>query len=269
MPTVKVGDVNLYYETHGRGDPLLMIPGFAMGSTASYFRQIPGLAEHYRVIALDNRGGGLSDKPDIRYSMETMADDASAVLDALDVHRAHIFGLSMGGMIAQHLALRHPKVATSLILAATSCGGKHSTPPDAEYAASIFNTEGTVEERIRRRLHFLFTQEFMAGKPNVVEDFLSLYVRYAPPFHTYIRHLEASIMHDAYDRLPELNLPTLVIVGSEDKAQPPENSEILASRIPKAELVFMNGQRHYLSIECPDRLNTLILDFLKRHPIVA
>jgi pimeloyl-ACP methyl ester carboxylesterase len=278
MPKAKVGDINIHYEIQGKGETILMIPALAVGSSTCFFRQIPGLARQYRVIAIDNRGSGLSDKPDFPYSMEMMADDAVGLLNNLGVGMTHIYGLSMGGMIAQHLALRHPGMVASVILISTSCGGKHVVPSDQEYVATLFSADRTAEERLRGRfhtaeeslrdrLHFLFTQKFIDGNPKIIEEFMSVHLHPPPTLQTLIRHSEAIIMHDTHDRLRDLNIPTLVIGGGDDKVQPIENARILARQIPNAELVVMNGLRHLIPIELPEDLNKVIADFLKRHPV--
>jgi len=266
MPTTKVGDINMYYEIHGNGDPLVIIPGLG-SSTAYFFRQIPALAEEYRVIAFDNRGNGLSDKPDIPCSTETMADDAAGLLDALRIRKAHIYGHSMGGMIAQHLALRYPEMAASLILACTSCGGRHVVPVDQEFIANSFDTQQSPEERIRGRLRFVFSQKFIDNNPDIIEHYISLYVKYTSPPHTYVRQAEAIVNHDTYDQLHEIKVPTLVITGTHGRLQPVETSRTLASRIPNAELIIMDGLRHLLYIEGAEDVNKAILSFLKRHPL--
>ena len=114
MPTVRVGDINMYYEIHGKGEPLLLIMGLGSDLTSWIF-QIPEFSKKYRVIAFDNRGVGRSDAPDVPYSTAMMADDTTGLLDALGIERAHILGLSMGGFIAQELALKYPQRVKSLI----------------------------------------------------------------------------------------------------------------------------------------------------------
>ncbi len=137
MPKVRVGDINMHYETYGEGDPLVLIPGHGIDCMADYFCQIPVLAEHYRVIAIDNRGSGLSDKPDMPYAMGMMAKDAAGLLAVLDVHRAHVCGHSMGGMIAQHLAVSYPQLTASLMLICTTCStSEHSVPPTLPHPSS-------------------------------------------------------------------------------------------------------------------------------------
>jgi len=269
MPEAKVGEIKIYYEIHGKGEPLVIIPGLA-GTLAYYFRLIPGLAEKYRVIALDHRGSGLSDKPDITYSIQMMADDVVGLLNVLGVDKAHVFGHTLGGMIAQHIALRYPENTISLILVCTSCGGKHALPPDQEYIALIADmhrrSQQTREETIREQLPFLFSQEFIDNSPDLIEYFISLYITYSPPLHGYIRQMEAIFTHDTYDLLDAIKIPTLVIAGGADRLQPVENSRVLASRIPNAELKIMEGMSHFLGIEGAESLNKVILDFLRLHP---
>jgi 3-oxoadipate enol-lactonase len=268
MPTVKVGDIRIYYEARGRGDPLVLIPGYASDNT-SFFRQIPGLAENYRVIAIDNRGTGLSDKPDIPYSMEMMAKDTAGLLDSLGIRKAHFYGISMGGPIAEHVALCYPEMTASLILACAYCGAKHDVKPDQAAIDAIYSMQGTPEERAMRLLPFLFSQEFISNKMDVIQQFGLLYFKNYPPPHVFKRQQEAIKMVDTYDRLPEIGAPTLVIAGTEDKLVPPENSRILASRIPGAESIALKGVGHFLSVEAPEAANKAIHGFLKRHPIAA
>ena len=165
MPKVKVGDINIYYEIHGEGEPLVLIMGYG-GNSGQWFRQIPGLTKEYRVIVFDNRGTGRSDKPDISYTMETMAGDVAGLLDAIDIPAAHVYGVSMGGMIAQHVALNYPEKVKGLVLGCTTCGGEqHSVVPDAEVMTLLFDMERmqqlTPEEMIRETMPFLCSQGFI------------------------------------------------------------------------------------------------------------
>jgi len=122
MAFTRVNGVTLYYEVHGKGDPLLLIMGLGANATG-WSSQVPSFSREYQVIAFDNRGAGRSDKPNEPYSMDQMADDAHALLDELGVGPAHVFGMSLGGMIAQELMLRHPRHVRSLILGGTMAGG--------------------------------------------------------------------------------------------------------------------------------------------------
>ena len=192
MPAVKVGDINMYHEVQGEGDPIVLIPGLG-GACYLFFRQTPCLAEEYRVIAIDSRGSGLSDKPDIPYSVEMMADDVARLLDVLGINRAHILGYSLGGSIAQHLSLRHHDKVASLILIGSLCGGRHSVPPDLEAIGRFFDmrrrAELPPEERVRADLPLFFTQQFIDSSPEIVEQWVAMAVRNVPPHHSFIRQL--------------------------------------------------------------------------------
>jgi pimeloyl-ACP methyl ester carboxylesterase len=268
MPNAKVGDINIYYEIHGKGEPLVLIYGYA-GHSGLWFRQIPVLSKKYRVIAFDNRGMGRSDKPDIPYTVAMMAEDTSGLLDAIDINAAHIFGISMGGMIAQHFALNHPQRVISLILGCTFCGGVRSLPlrPEALAAFADFGRikEMSPEQFVRQLMPFLFSQGFMDRNPDIVDETVAKQVEYPIPLHGLVRQAEAIMSHDTYELLPSIKLPTLVIAGDNDGLIPFENSRILASRIPKSERVTVNGAGHLFFIEDPQESNKVVLGFLGRH----
>ena len=267
MSTAKVGDINIYYEIHGKGEPLVLIYGYAAHS-GLWFRQIPILSKKYRVIAFDNRGVGRSDKPDIPYIMAMMAGDITGLLDTTGIDTAHIFGISMGGMIAQHFALNYPQRVISLILGCTTCGGVHSIQPKPESMAALFDFERlkkTPEEFVRQLIPFLFSQEFIEKNPDIVEERVAKSLEYPTPPHGATRQAAAMMGHDTYELLPKIKLPTLVIAGDNDRAIPLENSRILASRIPKAALVIIKGAGHEFFIEDPQESNKIVLGFLGRH----
>ena len=268
MPTVKVGDVSIYYEVHGEGEPLLLIMGYGHNS-GHWFSQIPGLSHEYGVIAFDNRGTGRSVKPDIPYTVQMLAEDMSGLLEALGIDAAHIYGVSMGGMIAQEFALRYPDKMIGLILGCTTCGGRNSIMPDAEAMGLLFDTERmkrlTPEEGARETLPFLCNQEFIDNNPDIAERYIAKTVEYVTPLRGFMRQAEAITAHDTYNRLPQIKAPTLVIAGTADRLVPVENSRILASRIPNAELVILENMGHFFFMEALEEANKAILDFLGHH----
>lgn len=269
MPTVKVSDIDMYYEIHGEGDALVLIIGYG-GNCGEWFRQIPGLSQNYRVVAFDNRGAGRSDKPDVPYSMQMFAQDIAGLLDTLAIDAAHIYGVSMGGMIAQEFAIRYPEKVISLILGCTLCGGRNAIAPDAEAMEFLFDIERakrlTAEEITREMLQFIYTQEFIDNNPDIIEQFIANRVEHFPPLYCFMRQAEAIMSHDIYERLPQIKVPTLVIAGTADRLIPVDNSRILASTIPDAELVIMKNTGHGFFIEAAEDANEAILDFLRRHP---
>jgi 3-oxoadipate enol-lactonase len=267
MSTAKVGNINIYYEIHGEGEPLVLIYGYA-GHSGLWFRQIPVLSKKYQVIAFDNRGIGRSDKPDIPYTMAMMAGDTSGLLDAIGIDAAHIFGISMGGMIAQHFALNYPRRVISLMLGCTYCGGVHSVPikPEALSALADFGRlKKSPEEFVRRLVPFLLSRECIERNPDIVEKMIAKQLEYPILLHGLVRQAEAIMGHDTYELLPSIKLPTLVITGDNDGLIPFENSRILASRIPRSESAIVNGAGHLFFIENAQESNKVVLSFLEQH----
>jgi pimeloyl-ACP methyl ester carboxylesterase len=268
MSTVKVNDVTIYYETHGQGEPLVLIMGYG-ANCQWWYPQIPVFSQEYRVIAFDNRGSGQSDKPDIPYTIEMMAEDTAGLLEAIGVNAAHVFGVSMGGMIAQEFALRYPQKVISLILCCTTPGGRNSVIPDEEAMTFLSDMERrngmTLEEQARELLPFLFTQKFIDENQKRVDEFIAGMLEYVTPLHGYQRQWGAIMGFNAYDRLPQIKTPTLVISGTTDRLIPVENSRIIASRIPGAELVIFENMGHGFLAEALKEANKTVLDFLRRH----
>ncbi len=267
MPTAKVGDINIYYESHGDGEALLLIMGYGQYS-AHWSPLIPPLSQEYRVISFDNRGTGRSDKPETPYTIKMMADDAKGLLEAIGVDSAHVFGVSMGGMISQEFALNHPNKLRSLMLGCTQCGGTKAILANQEALAFLFSPEMAklpVEERARETVPWLWTQEFIDKNPEAVELYVAVTSKYPTPTHGYACQAQAIMGHDTYERLPQIEVPTLVIAGSADRLIPAENSRILASRIPNAELVILENAGHGFFGDAAAESTRIILDFLRRH----
>ena len=268
MPAIKVGDIDIYYEVHGEGEPLVLIMGYG-SDIGWWFRQIPALSQEYRVVVFDNRGAGRSDKPDIPYTMEMMARDVAGLLDVIGIDSAHIYGVSMGGYIAQHFALCYSKRVTSLILGCTSFGGSHRVKSPPEIRDLLHNYERikqlTPEEHARETLDVIVSPEFIRNNQDVVGQFIRKVTEYVTPVHGLIRQKEAIDSHNTYDRLPKMKAPTIVICGDADRMIPVENSRLLASRIPNAELIMLEKIGHGFFLEAADEANKVILDFLRRN----
>jgi pimeloyl-ACP methyl ester carboxylesterase len=265
MPTVKVGDINIYYESHGDGEALLLIMGYGAYS-AFWGLQIPSFSQEYRVISFDNRGTGQSDKPNMPYTIKMMADDAKGLLDAIGIDSAHVLGVSMGGMIAQELALNYPDRVKSLILGCTFYGGTKAIQPTPEVQESLREMgKLPVEEQAREMAPLLWSQEFIDKNPVALELFVAITAKYPTPPHGFVCQAQAIEAHDTYDRLPQIKAPTLVITGDMDRIIPAENSKVLASRIPNAELVVLKNLCHGFFGEAVEETNRIILDFLRRH----
>lgn len=269
MPTIRVNDIDMYYEIYGEGEPLLLIAG--LGSDLSGWYQLtPGLSAGYRVIAFDNRGIGRTDKPYKPYSMEMMCDDINGLMGSLGIEKAHIFGVSMGGMIGQNFGLLYPERIASLMLGCTRPGGSHSIPEQDDTRAQL-NPELieslTPEERAKNMLPVIFPQEFIDNNPDFIRDHIRRILDNPIDPVGYARQIAAADAHDVYDRLPQITVPTLVLHGSADRLIPAENGRIIASRIPGAELVIMEGLGHGFTSQKPDEVVEIVVDFMKRHPL--
>ena len=268
MPKVKVGDIHMYYEVHGKGEPLAFILGMD-SNISSLFRRIPVFAREYKVIAFDNRGTGRSDVPDNPYTIETMADDLAGLLNIIGIDQTHIYGISMGGGVAQTFALRYPKRVISLILACTSCGGAHAVPPDKEYIRYISDVARlqklTLEEKIRERMRFFASQEFIDNNPGFMKELVIKLMEYPTTPQGLAGQMQMAQSAGTYEHLPEIKAPTLVIHGDADQLVPVENAHILASRIAGAELVILKNMRHGFAYEAEEESNRIIMDFLRRH----
>ncbi len=268
MPAVKVGDINIYYETHGEGEPLVLIMGYG-GHVGHWFRLIPLLSRNYCVVAFDNRGTGRSDKPDMPYTMEMMAGDTAGLLAAIGIDTAHIFGVSMGGCIAQQFALCYPEKVASLILGGTHCGVSNLVKLEKSSGNYLHDFElierQTPEEHERGMLDYLVSREFIRNQKDIVDQYITKVTEYVTPIHALIAQYEAIMGFDNYDRLPEIQAPTLVLCGDTDKMVSPENSRLLASRIPNARLIMLEGIGHGFFLEAVEQSAKVIMDFLKRH----
>jgi len=268
MPIAKVGDINLYYEVHGSGEPLVLIMGYTLRG-GHWLDMQNRLAKEYRVIVFDNRGTGRSDKPEMSYTANMMARDVAGLLDVLDIRAANVFGFSMGGMIAQEFALNYPNRLSSLILGATFCGGPKSVPPTTEAMTFFLNPQVdklSAEDIARGSIPMLWNKEFVENNPAVIERFIATCCNYPTPPQAVKSHQSVLMTFNSYDRLPDVKVPTLVIAGTEDRSMPYENSKLLASRIPNAELATIENGGHGLFISDPtEEVSKIVLDFLRRH----
>jgi pimeloyl-ACP methyl ester carboxylesterase len=232
VSAVQVHDITIYYELHGAGEPLLLIPGLAT-DVSEYQGIIDALAQSVLVIALDNRGAGRTDKPDIPYSMELMAEDAAGLLDALNIKQAHILGISMGGRIALALALRHPEQVKSLILVST--GAKVPSPS------------------WRRRL-----QLELAPRLSLLRGTK----QHPQPYYAFVRQREASQSYDCTDRLQEIRVPTLILHGKRDRVAPLRLAQEMRARIANAQLVTFPGGHIFFFLR-PRPFGETVIAFVK------
>ena len=267
MPYVEHAGASIYWEARGSGEPLLLVMGLGV-TLEGWSRLGPVLSERYRTILFDNRGAGRSDTPPGPYPLETMAADAVAVLDAAGAGRAHVFGISMGGMIAQELALRYPDRVGSLILGCTACGGRDAVPAAREVVAALGARQSMTREQA---MWAMAPYIYDASTPHerVEEDFA--------------RRLSAPVAAEGYfaqlggirawsgtlSRLPSITAPTLVVHGETDQLVPPENGRIIARAIPHAQLVMIPNASHIFTTDRFETARDAVLSFLKEHADVT
>jgi 3-oxoadipate enol-lactonase len=256
------GASRLHYEQRFDGEPLLMIMGLG-GSGAMWWRLLPHLDGHCRAIVMDNRGTGDSDRVRGRLATEDMVADALAVLDAAGEASAHVIGVSMGGMIAQHLALDHRERVRSLILGCTTPGGRSGAPPWRLLAASALRPLLGGRATFSILSPALYARSTREQRPERVAEDLRLRGGDATPAATIRAQLMAIAGHDVRPRLGELaGLPVTVIHGCEDSLVPLRHGEALAAGIPGSRLVRIAGCGHMLTTDAEDASATAVLDHL-------
>ena len=262
MPYTETPGFRMHYETQGGGDPLLLINGLGSDSTEWLF-QFPAFARRFLVVAFDNRGTGRSDTPPGPYSTAQMADDAAALLTHLGAARAHVLGVSLGGMVAQEVALRHPEQVRKLVLACTAPGGEGSVRPAPEVLKHFVRSPGgDPEEEVRRVLPFLYSERYLRDHPEEVEEFVRRRIAGPVSVEGHAAQLAAAMSHSAWERLEDIGAPTLVIAGDGDRVVPTENSHRIAERIPEARLVILPGAPHRLFAENAEDFNRAVISFL-------
>jgi len=260
MAYVTRGGVKLYWHETGQGEPLLLIMG--LGATHEWWNRVTSaVAPHFRAILFDNRGVGRSDVPPGPYSIPEMAADAAAVLDAAGVESAHVFGASMGGMIAQELALLYPARVRSLILGCTACGGRESTPARREVLEALgARATMTRDEAMRVMVPYIFD----ASTPrDLVEEDLAIRNRTTVPNEGFFAQLQAiRSWSGTFARLGSIAVPTLVIHGETDELVPAENGRVIAAAIPNATLVMLPRASHIFFTDQIEASTEAILSFL-------
>jgi pimeloyl-ACP methyl ester carboxylesterase len=245
----------LRYLVEGAGPPIVLVGGKSSSIEGAWWRYLPRLSRRHRVIAFDNRGAGQSDKPDRPYSTQLMGEDALAVLQAAGESSAHWFGLSLGGMVLQELALDHPDAVRSLVLAATHCGGRVATQPlSSEEKAALSSSP-------HRRLANLYDPAFLLQHPDWVEEDARRFGKV--PLHALTRQDQAAARHQACERLRALDRPVLILHGERDRMIPADRARQLHDLIPGSELRILPGGHQFHS-EAFETVVEAVIDFVDR-----
>jgi pimeloyl-ACP methyl ester carboxylesterase len=260
LRTFPIDDITLAFRVFGSGDPVVLINGFASAMDTWNPPVLAALARYYRVVIFDNRGTGYSGSSEKEYSIPLFAEDTVRLMDALDLSSADLIGHSMGAMIAQEIALGHPDRVNRLVLVSGDCGGRHAVRMSREVWQTLIDKRGNLQEQAERMFSILFPPQWLRENdpwnacPAVYET---------TPEENTARQRETLWSWDGTcDRLPEIRSPTLVVTGTDDVIILPENSVLLARRIPGARLVQFPDGGHGLMYQFPDEFSDVVLSFL-------
>jgi 3-oxoadipate enol-lactonase len=264
MPTTRNGAIQLYWESIGTGPPLLLIAGQAMTLDA-WWRTVPTLAQSFRVLTFDNRDVGRSRRWPWPYGVSQMADDAIAVLDAAGVDKAHIYGISLGGMVAQELALRYPDRVDAIVLGATTAGGPEAVLAESQ-PLTFFVRVGAMapEEAEWAAVPYNYSLRTRRDHGDRIAQDIAKRVQHQTDTLAYLHQVAAAATHNAAGRLRQIQAPTLIVHGEEDVIMPPENAHHLASEIRHAELKIWPDAAHLYITDEP-RADIYVGRFLAAH----
>jgi 3-oxoadipate enol-lactonase len=258
VPTARLTDIELHYTERGSGRPLLLVPGIpAIASDWAPFAE--RLDGSRRVIAYDNRGSGASGVTPAPYSCAQLAADAVALFDALEIERADVFGISLGGMIAQELALGWPERVGRLVLGCTHCGLDHAARPDRDAGRAFAMETDDWAERMRALAPFAFAA---GAGPELLGPFIEKKAADVQDPEGYRGQIAAVLAHDTYDRLPQIACPTLIVTGDGDRVIPGASSDVLHQRIPGSRFEVVAGTGHLFFLERPEESVRLLDEFL-------
>jgi pimeloyl-ACP methyl ester carboxylesterase len=249
----------LNYERTGAGEPLLLIQGMSANHLAWGRSFLPLLEENFEVITFDNRGMGLSSPVTEAFSIAEMAADTVGLLDALEIESAHVLGISMGGMIAQELALAHPGRLRSLALGCTYCGGEGSQLMDpADFQGLVAAMATGDRQQVYRAMWDLNLSPTFRAEESGFATFVEMAEELPAPQETIGFQVQAIVAHDTSARLPDLTIPPLVIHGTVDRVLGYPNGPVIASLIPGARLETLEDVGHMFWWEQPDRAAKLV-----------
>ena len=273
MPKAKVNDIQTYYEVKGKGFPLVMIQGMNGNLVMWDPRLVEGLSKHFELVLFDNRGAGRTEISKREYTIRLFADDTAGLMNALGIPKAHVLGLSMGGAVAQELAINYPEKVEKLILCST-CSQHRGTQEERRMTEAW--TQASKEELIKMSLSsplaseyprdflrdfpiaFLgLTSEFVKENPDLARSLLQLFDKYPISAKALMNRYDAMLRFNSQTRLKHIKAPTLVLHGRKDTTVAPEEGSILARAIPNAKLVYFEKSNHLLAEEMEQVLKVI------------
>ncbi|MHA2069495.1 MAG: alpha/beta fold hydrolase [Candidatus Thorarchaeota archaeon] len=266
MPKATVNGINIDYRVEGQGEPLIMIAGFSSEKNGWWF-QTKAFKKYYRIITFDNRGVGKSDKPTGPYTVKRMADDAIGLMDHLGIEKAHVLGISMGGMIAQELAINHPERVDKLVLASTFTRRDETSGFTSEASKRLETFFRSLPNEVEIRRGYVTAIDLTLNKRFyriLAVPLTKTMIRLSDTsaLNGLVGQRDAALAHNTADRLKLIKAPTLVITGTNDRLVKPISSEVIANLVPKAKLVKVDGGSHGVCVEMRSEFNKEVLDFL-------
>lgn len=259
---IQVGDIVVAYKMFGNGSPILLINGFSAPLDFWDPTLIGKLASNHTVITFDNRGIGNTTSGSKQFSIQQFADDTSRIMEALEIKKADIMGWSMGGMIAQEVALSNPEKVGKLIIYASTCGTNQSIAPSPEVVDIFSNQSGNMMEMLQRFLPLLFPDHWRNSNPNFIQEL---------PKSSEVASIETLKLQTkaitnwtgTCDRLGSIHQPTMVLVGTDDVLTVPANSILIAEKIPESWLVQIKGGGHAMMMQYPEKFTNIVDTFLQ------
>lgn len=268
MPKICANDINIEYEIHGSGEPLLLIAGLGYDRWM-WHKMVPLLAQHFQVITFDNRGVGGTDAPKGPYTANLLADDTAALLSQLNIEKTAVMGHSMGGFVAQALALNYPHLVSKLILSATNFGGPNHIRITQDALLVLMDSRGDPIERLRRGIVVSTAAGYAEREPEFIEEWIAY--RAAHPIDPAAYEAQLAIglglmsEEAAFEnKLHQITVPTLILFGEEDKVVPPGNAQLFAEKLPNNEIIILPDAGHFYPFEAPDTAVSAVTRFLQK-----
>jgi 3-oxoadipate enol-lactonase len=265
MPIIFANGINIQYELQGAGTPLVLISGLGYPAW-QWKRMLPYLTPHFQVVTFDNRGVGGTDKPAGPYNAGLLAADTAALLDALGISSAVVMGHSMGGFIAQELALSYPAIVNKLVLSSTNFGGPHHVPITMEAMTVMADVTSDPVTRFKNGLVVSTAPGFAEKHPELIQEWLEWRIANPidPAGYQAQMAIGLALIPEAASfehRLPGIKVPTLILFGAHDKVVPPANADLLARKIPDNKVIIIPDAGHFFPMETPEAASQAVIDF--------
>jgi len=261
MPCIKVGDLTMNYTVQGEGDWLVMVGGYASGNWSSWGQQLDRAAQKFKVLAFDNRGIGGTDAPDTPYTTQMLAKDALGLMQALGIQRAHVMGKSLGGAIAQWMAILGPDSVRSLAMTSTFAHlgprGRHMV----QWWLASAKATGIDRSFLLGLLTYFYSERYFELNQEKIEQSVDIMLQVNRPLHGYLQTGHSLLTHDSRDRLCDIQCPTQILIGQNDIITTLEQSQDISNRIPHSEILIYEDTLHGFMAERPEAFDAMLQFF--------